>query len=325
MYSESELAKLLCDIPIPCYSCPVRSSHKMISVIIPTYRNTSVLVKNLKHNLPYLEGCEVVVVNDDPDESIKEDLNDFISVKLIENPENKGFSGAVNEGVRQSTGSYLFLLNNDVKLLNRSYENALEKFKKDDELFAVSFAQKEYDGRIIGKNEIYWDRGMIHHRAASNLEPGINAWAEGGSAIFDRAKYDMLNGFDELFSPFYWEDVDLSYRAWKSGFNTLFDPSILVEHHHETTIGAQFTREHINAVAYRNQLIFQWKNLSSWGMIMEHKINLLKQLLFSLMKGDTVFLEGWFLALKIFPSILKKRRTVPTKKSDHEILTRFTH
>ncbi|PJE58197.1 MAG: glycosyltransferase family 2 protein, partial [Candidatus Portnoybacteria bacterium CG10_big_fil_rev_8_21_14_0_10_36_7] len=45
-----------------------------------------------------------------------------------------------------------------------------------------------------------------------------------------------LNGFDELYSPFYWEDIDLSYRAWKTGYTVLFDPQVLVEHHHETTI-----------------------------------------------------------------------------------------
>lgn len=295
-----------------------------VSVIIPTYKHPEVLVKNLRHNLPYLQGCEIIVVNDDPEESICELLDEFVEIKLIENKTNKGFSGAVNTGATQASGTYLFLLNNDVKLLNDSYKLALTHFQAHPHLFGVSCAQKEHDGRIVGKNEIYWSQGMILHRASTNTEFGINAWAEGGSAIIDHKKFKELHGFDELFSPFYWEDVDLSYRAWKAGYEVFFEPGILVEHHHETTISSQFSKEHIKTVTYRNQLIFQWKNLSSWDLILKHKLNLSKILLQSLLQGDTIFLEGWFQAVQKFMIILGRRPSLSRVKSDHEILEQFT-
>ncbi len=297
----------------------------MISVIIPTYKNTEVLISNLKHNLPYLEGCEVIVVNDDPKQSIGEALSPFIQVKLIENKVNKGFSGAVNIGVEAATGDFIMLLNNDVKLLNNSYLHALEHFKSDHFLFAVSFAQKEFDGSIVGKNEIYFEKGFFNHRKAPNFNFGINAWAEGGSALFDRIKFRRLRGFDEQYSPFYWEDVDLSYRAWKKGYSILFDPKIVVEHHHETTISSQFSKESIKAIAYRNQLIFNWKHCGSLSMIAAHKFYLIKMLVRAVFTHDTVFLEGWFQASKRFFTILKSRATVSHLRSDHEILARFTH
>jgi len=296
-----------------------------ISVIIPTFKNTEVLIKNLRHNLPYLEGCQVIVVNDDPSESINEALQEFLAVTLIENSINKGFSGAVNSGAAQAAGTYLLLLNNDVKLLNDSYKTGLKQFESDTNLFAISFAQKEFDGSIVGKNELYWEQGFLQHRKAKNNDVGINGWAEGGSSLVDKSKFDELHGFDELYAPFYWEDVDLSYRAGRAGYSVLFNPKILVEHHHETTISAQFTKNKITSIAYRNQLMFNWKVLTSWSMIYHHKLHLFKRVIKSILKGDTIFLEGFLQASLRVPQVMMKRRTVARVSTDYEILKRFTH
>lgn len=294
-----------------------------ISVVIPTYRNTDVLIKNLKHNLPYLNGCEIIVVNDYPRESIKKDMNPFVQVKLIENMNNKGFSGTVNTGVHEATREYVLLLNDDVKLLNDSCKNALEDFETNEMLFAVSFAQKEVDGSIVGKNMIYWKNGFIQHQAVKPDKKGLNAWAEGGSCLIHKPKFDELHGFDEMYNPFYWEDIDLSYRAMKMGYQILFDPDIRVEHHHETTISSHFQKDRIETIAYRNQLLFIWKNISSWDLLFVHKLHLIKMLLKAIMKNDVNFLEGFIQALKHVPEVIIKHFQNPKLRSDHELLKTF--
>jgi len=295
-----------------------------ISVIIPTYRNTDVLIQNLKHNIPYLEGCEIIVVNDHPDTSIAKDLNQFAQVTLIENKHNMGFSGTVNTGVHEAMHDFVLLLNDDVKLLNNSFKRALKELQEDDSLFAVSFAQKEMDGTIVGKNMIYWKNGFLRHQAVKPDEPGPNAWAEGGSCLINKKLFDELHGFDEMFNPFYWEDIDLSYRAWKSGYHILFDPEIRVEHHHETTISNHFRKDRIETIAYRNQLLFIWKNISGWDLIISHKFYLIKMLVRAIMKNDVNFLEGFVQALKNFPRVLIKHFQNPKQRSDHELLKKFT-
>lgn len=202
-----------------------------ISVIIPVYKNKEQFLKNLKHNLQYLGDCEIIIVNDYPDESLKTDLRDFPSVKLFENTKNLGFGQTVNRGVNEAHGDLVLLLNTDVVLKNDTFKITIDNFKNHKNLFAISFAQEEKNGTIVGKNKFFWSRGMFFHTKAKDLEKGINGWAEGGSCIIDRTKFLELDGFDKIYKPFYWEDIDLSYRAWKQGYEILFDPTILVEHH----------------------------------------------------------------------------------------------
>jgi len=294
-----------------------------ISVVIPVYKKTDEFTANLRHNLPFLAGCEIIVVNDNPEKSIKSALSTFGNIKLIENEKNMGFSGAVNIGAKHVKTLLIMLLNSDVKLLDKSYEKAVKHFEEKN-VFAVSFAQKEKDGKIVGKNRIYFRNGFFQHDFAKDLKFGQNGWAEGGACLIDKQKFESLNGFDELYSPFYWEDIDLSYRAWKTGYTVLFDPQVLVEHHHETTIRTFYSSKKVHSIAFRNQLIFIWKNIHDPGKIFSHIIFLKLYLLTSLIKGNFAIWKGFFAAVSKFGSIIKKRKSVPQVRSDDEILEIFS-
>lgn len=295
----------------------------MISVVIPAYKKTDLLVKNLEKNLPFLKGLKIVVVNDYPGTSIKKDLNKF-SVRLLENKQNLGFGGAVNKGVKASKNKYVILLNSDVVLHDDSFKKALTYFEKNHKLFAVSFAQEEQDNSIVGKNRIYWKSGFFYHEKARYLLPGKNSWAEGGACIIDREKFLRLEGFDLLYTPFYWEDIDLSYRAWKSGFEIFFAPKIKVRHHHESTIGSFFSKKTINTIAYRNQLIFIWKNITDSKLLFSHLIFFIPNLIFFVFKRDLNFFKGLFQAIIKLPEILSRRKLNKNYLiSDSEVLGYF--
>ncbi len=296
----------------------------MISVIIPVYKKREMFLRNLEHNLKYLKGTEVIIVNDYPGESLKTYLKGK-RVILIENKVNLGFGGAVNTGVKRASNEFVVLLNSDVILHDDGFQQVLSYFKKGNKLFGVSFAQKEKSGIIVGKNSIYWKNGFLHHKKAGDIKPGFNAWAEGGTCILDRNKFLALGGFDEIYSPFYWEDIDLSYRAWKKGYEILFEPRVLVEHHHESTIRTYFTPIHVKKIAYRNQFLFVWKNIVDKDLLLNHLLLLLPNLLMQLGKGDFVFLKGFFLALGKTSQVLKSRK-LQTKTftiSDSQILALF--
>ncbi len=276
-----------------------------LSVVIPTYKNKNLLFENLNNNLPFLKDCEIIVVNDDPEESLKKTHPKLI---LLENQKNLGFWESVNRGVRKAKSEFVMLLNNDVKLLNDNYKIALKHFEKDKNLFAVSFAQKEKDNSIIGKNRIYWRAGMFYHAKVNNLTFGSNAWAEGGACIIDKEKFLALSGFDPLYSPFYWEDIDLSYRAYKRGWSVVFDPNIKVDHQHESTICKYFEKPMVKTIAYRNQFIFIWKNITDWSLFLSHLFFLPYNLIYFLLKGEREFLTGFFRAIKCFGKIIRRRK-----------------
>lgn len=291
----------------------------MITVVIPVYKNTSQFIANLKTNLPFLDRCEIIIVNDNPDASIKSKLPKG-DIRLIENKKNLGFAGAVDTGIRHANNRYIMLLNSDVVLLDSSYMLGLTALRNSHDLFAVSFAQKEKDASIVGKNRIYWKNGYFLNAKAGNMHEGINGWAEGGACIMDRKKYNEIGGFDNLFSPYYWEDIDLSYRAWKHGYRILFNPSIVVEHHHESTIGKYFANEHIKTIAFRNQFIFMWKNLEDRSLIAAHIGGIFRSVPTMLIRERSMG-AGFLKALIRLPSIIGKRRSYTIK--DKDILSKF--
>ena len=87
---------------------------------------------------------------------------------------------------------------------------------------------------------------------------------------FRREEFLTLGGFDPLFSPFYWEDVDLSYRARKRGRRIVQVEDARVDHDHGRTIGARFSRAEVATVYERNRLLFTWKNLTDPGLWRAH-------------------------------------------------------
>src|SRR6266567_136220 len=70
-----------------------------------------------------------------------------------------------------------------------------------------------------------------------------------------------MAGFEPLLAPFYLEDTDLGYMAWKRGWKVLFEPRSAVYHEHRGTIGKKFSPEFIQGVLRKNFILFCWKNI----------------------------------------------------------------
>jgi len=296
----------------------------MISVVIPVYKNKKMLVDNLNKNVQFLKNTEVIIINDSPEIDLKKDLTKF-NISLIENEKNLGFGPSVNKGVMKASNKYVLLLNSDVKLKNSNFLKSIKYFEENKKLFAVSFAQKERNNLVVGKNKIYWKCGFFRHKKDRNLSFGISSWIEGGACIVNRDLFLKFGGFDDLYSPFYWEDVDLSYRVWKSGYEIFFDPNILVEHNHESTISKFFSKDYIQEIAYRNQLIFIWKNITDFKYFLTHTLFLISDLFRFIVQKKVNFLKGFLSALKKGREIFIKKNKQKTMYvfKDSEILSKF--
>src|SRR5581483_3486387 len=121
-------------------------------------------------------------------------------------------------------------------------------------------------GRGIGQ----WKKGFLIHTAGS-IEGKLTLWASGGSSAFRRSYWKKLGGLYSIYNPFYWEDIDLCYRAWKSGYTIMFEPkSIVVHEHEEGAIRSQNSASKIKIIAYRNQFIFVWLNITDRNYLQNH-------------------------------------------------------
>jgi GT2 family glycosyltransferase len=266
----------------------------MISTVIPVYKNTALFLKNLRHNLSFMKNTEIIVVNDDPEVNLTKRVKKICPKAIvINNPKNLGFGPSVNLGVKKATFDYLLFLNSDV-LLNGPVEKALEEFR-DQKLFGLSFAQINNNGEISVANQGKFIDGIFQHSAKKATKKTTTLWPDGGSCLLRRSYFNKLNGFDPCFAPFYWEDVDLGFRAAQEGYQVLFYPQIKVKHEHATTINKYYKKEVTQAINYRNQLLFTWKNMR--GLTLFKHIVFLPILALKL-RRDKSFRQGLGMAVK---------------------------
>ena len=129
--------------------------------------------------------------------------------------------------------------------------------------------------------------------------------AGGGCAVFDREKFLALGGFDELYWPFYGEDTDLSYGAWKRGFRVLVEPRSIMYHRHAATIQHN---PQTRAVCQHNIHLFFWKNITDPLLIVKHLAWLAILIPVRTLRGQTPYLRGVWTALRKLPQALKRRR-----------------
>lgn len=313
-----------------------------ISIIIPNYNGEQLLHNNLPKILDavrsYKKGKVEIIIPDDPstDDSDKV-IEDFIKntkdknifIKTISNKNKKyaGFSKNVNRGVGISSGEILILLNSDVYPHQDFLESLLKHFENP-RVFAVGCMDESHEkgkierrGRGIGK----FKRGfMLHSRG--QFDKSDTLWVSGGSGAFRRSIWEKLNGFDPLFDPFYWEDIDLSYRAQKAGYLTIFDQRSIVTHQHEIGVVKKlFSDKFVKKIAYRNQFIFVWKDITDFDFLINHILWLPYHLTRSIVGYDKEFLQGFVMALIKMPEILYKRSQVKKISviSDKEIIGKF--
>jgi len=263
----------------------MKNKSLTVSIVIPNWNGRELMPKHLPSVLKAKENKknnikEIVVVDDyssDDSLSYLKNLEKEKKIKLVVHKKNLGFSKAVNDGVKTAVGDLVCLLNTDVSVSNNFLENSIVHFE-DEKVFAVSFHEKKY-----GPAKIFFKNGFFEHSNYGELkETHISGWASGGSAVFRKKIWNELGGMDnKILSPFYWEDVDLSYRAFKLGYKVLWEPKSNVDHQHESVINiSNFKKKYMNNIKERNQLLFIWKNITDNKLLFEHVVFLIKKILF---------------------------------------------
>jgi len=254
--------------------------HRAASVVIPNWNGRDLLEKYLPSVLAALDGNPgnelIVVDNGSSDGSAELVRANFPRVKLVALPVNLGFGGGSNAGFQAAQNDIVVLLNSDMRVAPDFLAPLLEGF--DDPLvFAVSCQIFLSDPSRVreetGLTQAWWQEGglRVRHRidsGISDLYPCF--YGGGGSCAFDRAKFFELGGFDRLLEPFYLEDTDLGYMAWKRGWKVYYQPRSVVYHEHRGTIGKRFREEQIQAVLKTNYLLFCWKNIHQWRKLAGH-------------------------------------------------------
>jgi GT2 family glycosyltransferase/glycosyltransferase involved in cell wall biosynthesis len=291
------------------------------SIVIPTWNGRHHLAANLPSVLAATAGDsahEVVVVdNGSTDGTVEYLQKHFPSVRVLAFATNLGFGGGSNEGFRAARNDVVVLLNNDMRV-EPDFLGPLLKGFSDPRVFAVTaqifFSDPEKRREETGLAHGLWLNGRLHLRhvideKVDRIFPTF--YAGGGSTAYDRRKFLELGGFDPLLEPFYYEDTDLSYMAWKRGWVVLYEPHSVVYHEHRGTIGKKFSAGYIQAIVERNQLLFLWKNIHEKGRLASNLFWLYAGFWIRLLTGPSPARPGVrsaLRALQLWGRLLEARR-----------------
>lgn len=257
-----------------------RPASTAASIVIPNWNGRDLLEKYLPTVLAAAQQCrgsEVIVVdNGSTDGSAEFVLERFPTVRLIALEQNLGFGGGSNTGFQHARHDVVVLLNSDMRVERDFLQPLLDGFT-DENVFAVScqifFSDPSKLREETGLTEGWWQQGGL--RVRHRVEPTIKQlypcfYGGGGSCAFDRRKFLELGGLDSLLAPFYLEDTDLGYLAWKRGWKVMYQPASVVYHEHRGTIGRTFRDAYIQSVLKKNFLLFTWKNIHQWRLLFPH-------------------------------------------------------
>jgi GT2 family glycosyltransferase len=266
---------------------------KSLSVIIPNFNGRSLLEEYLPYTCAALEKTgvlyEIIVVDDaSSDDSIQFLEQNYPAVRKLKNLKNAGFSFSCNQGLFAASYDLVFFLNSDVKLTPDYFEKQWKYFDKED-TFGVMGKILEMDSKKIEvaarslKNVGFKFKTNKLFYQTGKRDQTPTAFLSGANALIDREKMKKLGGFDEIFSPYYSEDLDLGLRAWRIGWKSYYEHESTCFHRGSFTTKTQCKKTQVKQIYFRNRF-------------MVHAIHL-----------ETHLLPFWFaqiLLLEVLPKLL---------------------
>ena len=253
-----------------------------VVAVIVTYNSASVIGRCLGA----AAGCgEVVVVDNASADDTREIVSDeFPEVKLIRNPDNRGFAAAANQGIHATRCPFVLLLNPDA-VLTTSAEPLVEACLQPG-VGAAAGRLLDENGQhqagfnvrrlptvttlafeVLGINRM-WPSNPVNRRyRCAGFDPEQPREVEqpaGAFLMLRRDVLDQINYLDERFHPLWFEDVDLCLRIHQAGHAIRYVPASIAEHTGAHSVPSLDVRQR-HLAWYGNLLRFNYKHFPKWA------------------------------------------------------------
>ena len=244
-----------------------------LSVVIVSYNVRELLTACIDSVVKAAEGIDTevfVVDNKSVDDTIEIINRDYPWVHLINNKENLGFSKANNIAIRQAEGEYVLLLNPDTVVAEGTLRGAIEFMDLHPEAGGAGVRMHNADGTLAPESRRAVPTPMVAARKMLGFtkryymsylswdEPGQIEVISGAFMLLRRKAIDQVGMLDEDFFM-YGEDIDLSYRLLKGGWQNWYLPLDIIHYKGQSTQKSDFRYVH---VFYQAMLIFFRKHYS---------------------------------------------------------------
>lgn len=213
------------------------------SIVIPVYNQLEYtrqcLASVRRHTThPY----EIIVVDNGSVDGTREYLSSQADVKLIANSVNRGFAASVNQGIKESGGSTVLILNNDTVVTTGWLERMLHALRAISGCGLVGPCSNNVPSSQRVK-PTYANLGDLESFASQHAEDHRGQYREtavlaGFCLLLDRKVIERVGGFDEQFGIGTYDDYEFCCRAREAGYRAVICLDVFVHHFGSVTLNA---------------------------------------------------------------------------------------
>jgi len=230
----------------------VSEQRPKISAIVIVYNGMKFLpdcLDTLSKDLESISHELILVDNASIDGSVDFIKQEYSDAIIIEHSSNLGFAPAVNAGIKQANGKYLYILNQDLRFTIGATAALMDRIKQDDSIGLIGPKFIGFDGKLqfscrafpAYRNIFYrllmldrlfprsrefasWRMGWFDHKSECEVDQPM-----GAAMLIPRKVVDEVGLMDENF-PLLFNDVDYCKRISNAGYRLIYYPKAEIEH-----------------------------------------------------------------------------------------------
>lgn len=284
--------------------------ERSLAVVVPTRGSPTLLraLESLAADLATAFTDALLVVIDDATPrpvEIPEQVGG-IATRLLRLDRRHGFGPAVNVGVAACAARWVAVVNDDVEVERGCFTALVDALVKRTAWVACPAVEaREAPSSAPGRTSVVdeslyrlvWDRATLRTQPIAFERSLTPHYPSGALALYDRACWDVLGGYDEHFAPYYWEDVDLGLRALArrlagdERFTAVHVPAARGRHERHRTVVDE-PRSLRKTIYRRNRELILHRHLASPSLRRAHLAMLVPRALRGLLSGDASHLRG---------------------------------
>ncbi len=226
-----------------------------LSIVIVTHNSYQAVGKcldSIGDNPPSHQYEIIVIDNASSDGTCEMISSGYPSVRLIANSDNRGYARGVNQGIRESRGEEVLILNPDIEVKEDSIDRLVEFMDQHPDAGIAASKLIYPDGSLQYSCRTFYNLkiilmrrtflGKLFPRAAPLREhlmldyhhktPRKVDWVLGACMLVRKKVLDRVGLMDERFF-LYMEDTDWCSRMKKWGYSVYYVPSSVMIHKYE--------------------------------------------------------------------------------------------
>jgi GT2 family glycosyltransferase len=246
------------------------SNNIDVSVVIISWKMRDLLQRCLYTIYKFTNSItfEVIVIDNNSQDGTSEMIEqNFPQVKLIKNSENRGVAPARNQGIKETSGKYILILDADMELVDNSIKHLYDFMESNpqsgivgcklvDKDFNLQFSCKRFPTplaflfrRLEFINAVKKSKTLSYHTMQDWDHSEIREvdYIIGACQFFRREVIEKIGLYDDkiFYGP---EDIDFCLRIWKAGWKVYYYPLTQIIHHEQ-----RITKKNLlSVISYRH-------------------------------------------------------------------------